>query len=292
MELNLNNEIDKKISCLFTKNVIANIKPRINEYLGMNLSSDIDTDIEFKIYYEDCYSRELYEQEKSDPFINFLYEKNMVSFLEIVHDRENETTRFNIGLQNRNNTNMTELFSWLGNNISFYDKYKDEIFNFSKLKNSRFEGYDYAALFFIGFIKDKFGKIKVLKLYWQNKYSEQREYYINFIQNSNIKPLQELMLLTTLALNNCGGNLYMEGIDYNEQCSEKHKIYIDYPTNLYDGLLKTFSDNEKLKREIKLVRNWHELHDEFSCSGFALCKDPKDNLIINMYFKLKENIDD
>ena len=43
-------------------------------------------------------------------------------------------------------------------------------------------------------------------------------------------------------------------IDYNEKSSEKYKLYIDDPTDIYNGLLKTFYDNEELKKKINLIR--------------------------------------
>lgn len=37
MELYLDNEIDKKLSNLYTKEVLENVKPGVIDYLGMNI---------------------------------------------------------------------------------------------------------------------------------------------------------------------------------------------------------------------------------------------------------------
>ena len=52
MILNINNEIDKKISTYFSKETIDNIKPEIIGNFGMNLTFEPDTDISFQYSHE------------------------------------------------------------------------------------------------------------------------------------------------------------------------------------------------------------------------------------------------
>ena len=52
MFLNLDNEIDKKLSKLYSEEVINNMKNGIMEYLGVNISETPDEDIQLKIYYK------------------------------------------------------------------------------------------------------------------------------------------------------------------------------------------------------------------------------------------------
>lgn len=90
MFLNLDNEIDKKLSKLYSEEVINNMKNGIMEYLGVNISETPDEDIQLKIYYENNPSYKLYKESQSnDSLIEFLYEKNMISFLETVYDKNN-----------------------------------------------------------------------------------------------------------------------------------------------------------------------------------------------------------
>lgn len=293
MELYLDNEIDKKLSNLYTKEVLENVKPGVIDYLGMNIFEKPDSDIEFKIYYDDGHSREEYEQKYKDPLIDFLYEKDMVFFLEIVRDKENsECTRFNVGLKNLTNENVMSLFDWLDKNVSFFDKYKDEILKLSEIKRYLDENHKYSSFFFIGIVKDETG-IKVLKCYWLNKNREPHEifsdeYHLNFLESLGIEQFKELIPLTKEAIKNCGRHLCMTGIDYNAEFSEKHKLYVDYPTDVYGGLLKTFPDNDELKKKIILIRDWHEIHNEFYCDGFTIGKDADNNLVLNIYFRFKK----
>ena len=257
----------------------------------MNITSAADSDIAFKIYYLNKYSEDQYKLYGDVPLINFLYKKNMVNFLTMVHDKGNKKcTRFDIGLKHRNNENMTELFSWLEKHVSFFSKYKEEILKMSRMKNSLSEGEDYASLFFIGFVNEG-TEIKTLKCHWLNKNRENHpifndDYYISFIKENGAGKFQEILPIVCKALSNFGGHLWMEGSDYNKKNSEKHKIYIDYPENLYDGLLATFAGNTELEKKILLIKEWHYIHPEFYCDGFAIGKNSKDYVTLNVYFKL------
>ena len=88
------------------------------------------------------------------PLINWLYEKHVVRFITIAPDSDNNKhKRCYIGLSsNRNNDNMNALFEGLENNVCFFKKYKKEILDLSKMKNSLDEGFDYASLYFLGYI--------------------------------------------------------------------------------------------------------------------------------------------
>ena len=73
MLLNLDNEIDKKLSELYSEEVINNMKSGIMEYLGINISETPEEDIQLKIYYEYNPSYQLYKESQSkDPLIELL----------------------------------------------------------------------------------------------------------------------------------------------------------------------------------------------------------------------------
>lgn len=289
MLLNLDNEIDKKLSEIYPEQVIKDAQKGVMEYLGMNISENPNNDIQLKIYYENHPSRDLYNNsENKDPLIDFLYEKNMITGLEIVHDKKNKgLTRYNIKLKNRYTNNMLELFSFMEKNIEFFAKYKNEILNFSKLKYSEKPDNDYASLFFMGVEKNN-SEVSILKLYWI-KHPEFEKEYIQFLKECGISQLEELLPITFEVEKNCGGNFIITGINYNKEFSEKHKYYIEYPTNLYDGLIATFPDNNELIKKINLIRDWHEIHTEFFCDGFAIGKDAQNQIVLKFYFMFKKD---
>ncbi len=152
MFLNLDNEIDKKLSKLYSEEVINNMKNGIMEYLGVNISETPDEDIQLKIYYENNPSYKLYKESQSnDSLIEFLYEKNMISFLETVYDKNNsQFNRYNVKIKNRYKNNMLELFEFWEKNIKFYSQYKDEILKLSQIKYSENPDDEFASLFFFG----------------------------------------------------------------------------------------------------------------------------------------------
>ena len=287
MLLNLDNEIDKKFSEIYPEEIIRNATKDNLEYLGMNISEADDNDIQLKIYYDNKPSRELYRTlGDSEPLIDFLYKKNMISGLEIVHDKKNtRCTRYNIKLKYRNKNNMLELFSWMEDNIKFFTKYKNEILKFSEFKYSEDEDAQYASLFFMGVEKQE-NDISILKLYWI-KHPEYAKDYIESLENCDIPQLKELLPTTFQAVENCGGNFLMTGINYNSEISEKHKYYIEYPTNLYEGLVKTFPENKELIRKVNIIREWHDIHPEYFCDGFAIGKNSQNQIVLKFYFMFK-----
>lgn len=289
MILNPDNEIDKKLSEIYTEETIHNATKDTMEYLGMNISEAPDDDIQLKIYYENNPSYKLYKESQSkDSLIEFLYEKNMISFLETVYDKNNsQFNRYNVKIKNRYKNNMLELFEFLEKNIKFFSKYKDEILKLSQIKYSENPDDEFASLFFFGIEKDE-SEIKKLKLYWI-KHPEYEKQYLETLKSCGIDKLEKLIPLINSTIENCGGNIFMTGIDYNEKSHQKHKIYLEYPANLYNGLLATFSDNEGLIKKINLIQNWHKIHQEFYCDIVGIGKDAKDNITLNFYFMLKKD---
>jgi hypothetical protein len=287
MILNFDNEIDKKMSEIYSEEIISNATKDTLEYIGMNISEAPDDDIQLKIYYDNKPSRELYQKlGDKEPLIEFLYKKGMITGLEIVHDKKNtRCTRYNIKLKYRYKNNMLELFSWMENNIKFFSKYKDEIMKLSEMKYTEDEDGKYASLFFMGVEKNG-DEISILKLYWI-KHPEFAKEYIQSLQECDIPQLKELLPITFNAVENCGGNFIISGINYNENSSEKHKYYIECPTNLYDGLIKTFPDNTNLIRKLNKIRDWHEIHPEYICDGFAIGKNSQNQFVLKFYFMFK-----
>ena len=288
MLLNLDNEIDKKLSELYSEEVINNMKSGIMEYLGINISEN-RKDIQLKIYYEYNPSYQLYKESQSkDPLIELLCEKNMMRFLETVYDKNNtQFNRYNVKIKKRSKANMLELFGYWEKNIKFFSKYKDEILKLSQIKYSEDPDDKFASLFFFGVEKEE-SEIKALKLYWI-RHPEFEKQYLESLKTSGIDKLEQLIPLINSAINNCGGSLFMTGIDYNEKSPQKHKLYLEYPTNIYDGLITTFSDNQDLIKKINLIKNWHEIHQEFYCDIIGLGKDAKNNITLNFYFMFKED---
>ena len=291
MILNKKNEIDKKIGKTFPKDVIENVTKDTIEYFGINFNSDVNEDISFKIYYDNMYCRKQYKKFNNDPLTNYLIEKDMLNYLQAVYDEDNNNfLRCELGIKFQTNQNMEKLFEWLDKNIKFFNKYRDEIIKISKMR--RFPSKKYSSLYFIGFVKEN-SEIKVFKCHWYNTIKKgdalfKNSYFLNYIQRMNISAFNDIIPYTKQALKKCKGKLCMEGIDYNEETAEKHKIYLLCSIPPYDGLIQTFSDNEELIRKITIIKEWNAVHPEFYCPGFAIGKDTKNNLTLNLYFSFNK----
>lgn len=289
MLFNNSNEIDKKIIQIFPEETLKNLVYENLDYFGINAISDSNKDFEFKIYYKNKYSRKLYLKGDEIPFIEFLRKKKMLNFLTFVENEKHDgILRYDIGLKRHNNENMEALFSYLKENCSFYKKYEDEILELSRMKATKRENMDYRSLDFVTLLNNN----QILKCHWfniaclPNSEPYDNEYYFNYIENSSVEGLKRILPKVKMAIKNCAGNIWMEGIDYNEFASQKHKIYIYGPQNIYDGLIKTYSTNKELAKKIKIINEWADIHKELYCDSFAIGEDANKDPVINFYFKM------
>lgn len=263
------------------------------DYLGIDISATEDSDPIFKIYYNNMVSR--YE---THPLINFLEEMNMVRYVTMVRDKKNPSkARYDVGLKHRTNINMFSVFEWLSNNTEMYDQYSDEIIRLSQMKVTDKEGYDYAGLYFLGFISEN-QDISVLKCHYFNRICDNPDvlhkniqyadkYYLSYLKDSGICYFANLTVLLQDILRYCGGHLWMTGTDYEEQCgNRKYKIYIKNPKVVYDGLLNVFSSHifANLQKQLLDLKDWNNQHQEFYCEGFAICENENEVISINFYY--------
>ncbi len=265
------------------------------DYLGVNIFPDEKKQSVFKIYYNDSASRT-----KSHPLIDFLKRRGMIRFLTMVQDRTDpHRLRFDVGLKNRTNENMLEVFKWLSEHTWMFERNSSEIRKLSAMKATELENHDFAALYFLGFISyDE--EIAVLKCHFFNRICEDPdvlhknfifsdEYYLSFLSNSSIGGFAELSDLLKKALRHCGGHLWMTGADYTVTSSEKYKIYVKNPDNPYTGLMAVFGEEKDrhLCEQIRNLMEWNDLHREYFCEGFAVCLDMEAAVSVNFYFRQK-----
>ncbi len=289
MILNKYNEIDNQISKIFSKAAIENINKDSVDYLGININPNMKDNFYFKIYSQNRIHD--YSQYSNDYLINYMAQKNMLRFLTMVQDKNNNNfSRYDIGLNQLEDSEYEELFEWLSKNVTIFNKNKDEIIKLSKMKRN--PNKKYSSFHFIGFVKEN-EEIKLLKCHWINKIRKgssvyKNSYYLNFLKRKNIPAFNELIPYAKSAIRNCKGHIMMEGIDYNENTQEKYKIYVRCygSAKTYSGLTKTFENNQEMTRKINMIQEWNNIHKEFYCDGFAICKDIYNNLNLNLYFRL------
>ena len=267
------------------------------DYFGINITNDFQDSSEFKIYYTDTSSRD-----ETHPLIEMLEGYNMIRYLTKVKENQKKQAdlRFDIGIKNRTNSNMEKVFSWLEENVVFFQDHRSEIIELAKMKMTNKDNFDYSSLYFIGFLSSH-SEIKVLKFHFYNRICENPDdlydncffddtYYLNYLKESGYGSFTAIAQLVVMVLRVCGGHLWMTGIDCDKTGIRKYKIYIKQPENLYDGLEEAFM-NEKyrgLKNWIKTLRVWNEHYPYFFCEGFAICIDNESELSINFYYVIKD----
>lgn len=266
------------------------------DYLGVNVSSDRDGAPLFKIYYNDRASRE-----RSHVLIDFLRQKEMIRYLTMVEDRPDlQRLRFDVGLKNRTDQNMQEVFDWLNAHTEMYGLHGGEVRRLSSMKVTELPDYHLAGLYFLGFIS-VCDRITVLKFHFFNRICMDPDvlhknlrfaddYYLAFLADCGIPEFKELSGLADSALRNCGGHLWMTGADYALSGEKKYKIYIKEPRVLYEGLRETFAGERGalIRDRIRDVEAWNGQNPRFYCEGFAICEDEKAVVSINFYFKARK----
>ena len=287
-----------KLEYSFNEFIYSNIEAFENgcvDYLGINIAASYGQRSIFKIYYNDKASRY-----NSHPLIDFLKDNEMVRYLTVVDDKDNKNNydrlRIDIGLKNRTNKNMINVFEWLKDYTKIFEINAEKIKKISEMKVTELDGYNYAGLYFLGFVS-KNEEISTLKCHYFNRICEDPDilheniqfadkYYLKFISNVGISEFIELAQLSGEALKVCGGHLWMVGTDYAISSPSKYKIYIKNPSYTYEGLIKIFSSTKYkyLQQQIFSVKNWNDNHKKFNCEGFAICMDSNKKLSINFYF--------
>lgn len=281
----------------FYKNSNLDFNSDTIDYFGVNISEVSNEICDFKIYYKDRHSRDV-----SHPLIEYLLDKDMIRYITMVQDIDVPMRkRFDIGLKKRTRANMNELFDYLYNNSVIFKEFENEIKTTSLMKINDFEEYDFASLYFLGFIS--YGEdIEVLKCHYFNRFCDNPdilhknyrfddEYYLDFLSKTEISQYVQLSVIVRRLLEICGGHLWMTGSDYSSD-KLKYKIYIKNPDNVYDGLAVYFGDllkrENRLVEKIRTIKKWNSKNPVFWCEGFAVCLSDDNELSINFYYKLKK----
>lgn len=265
------------------------------DYLGINISTDPNSKALFKIYYNNKFS-----QNGAHPLIDFLQKRDMVRYVTMVRDKNNNhKSRYDVGLKNRTDANMHAVFEWLFENTKMFKQCHSEIEKLSQIKVTEKAGYKYSGLYFLGFISEE-DEISLLKTHYFNRICDNPDvlhkniqyaddYYLSFLNNSEVVSFKNLTKMMADILMYCGGHLWMTGADYELGCHRKYKIYIKNPEKIYEGLLHAFGGEQYfyLQRQIKAVMNWNKTHKEFYCEGFAVCEDEIGVVSVNFYFRDK-----
>ena len=292
MNIDINNEVDKKLAKAYPENILRSLEYGKLGYLGMNITSTNKDDIAFKIYFDGEYGEKQYKKSRTSEILNELFDKKLIKFVEFVLAKEKiDHTRYDVKLRSKKGI-LDEILAFIDKKTDFFNKYKNEILVLSNMNQGINENDKISALNTIGIIEDRNSKIKKLKCYWLTQYRDldkdnNKEYYLNFLKNTSNKEFTELLPIAETLINNCKANFRMIGADYTKERVEKRKIYLDTPQNLYEGLLETFKQDKKLTNKIKLIQDWHNKHVEFYCEGFAISKNSKNEIAINFYFKLQ-----
>lgn len=266
------------------------------EYVGINLSSDQgNSRFDYKIYFNTKASLDEHHS-----IVDRLYGRGMLRAVTRIHDTiHGSTERFDLGLAKRTVANMTYFFDVLSEKSELVKNNIDQILLLNRMKISDKPEDASAALYFFGFL-EKNGKIEAIKTHFLTRFCKdvdqvdtkdeyRDDYYLDFLADTHISAFLTLVPFVKNVLRQCGGHLWMIGVDYFSNGSVKYKIYIKKRGNeLYHALrqslkISSVPDKESLIESLELFECWHEQHSELVSDGIAIGIDEDGKWSFNFY---------
>ena len=224
----------------------------------------------------------------------------MLRFFTEIHS-DDSLWWFDIGLKNRINDNIENLFDILKIHAGCSEAVIDRISELSEMSISDHRDFRKASLYFVG-IKESLNHQIMLKTHFLTRKCKNPDiiykdiqycddYYLDFLRQRKIPLLTELIPYTQAFLVQNGGHLWMVGADFLDNNIYKYKIYIKSRTSDFfvrlEALLSEMGNNRFLTENVHAIGQWAAVRDELCMDGMAFAMDASGNLSINLYFKLE-----
>lgn len=261
------------------------------DFLGINVSDDTAAKPVFKIYYSRKFSGE-----ERHPVQKMLSERGMLRYCSLVRDTVNRScVRLDLALKERTDWNMEWLFEQLTCLTTLFREGEGEIRELARMQITDREQHRNSTLYHLGFTEQD-EEITLLKCHFLTRWcpdpdqpgkdSEYRDRnYLEYLKNCKIAAYVELAGLAETTLNQCGGHLWMAGLDMGAAGYRKYKLYIKQPSMLYERLPGILG--ETMAEPLKASRRWHQAHPEYGCEGAAFCVDSDSVHSLNLYYGWK-----
>ena len=144
------------------------------------------------------------------------------------------TERFDLGLAKRTVANMTYFFDVLSEKSELVKNNIDQILLLNRMKISDKPEDASAELYFFGFL-EKNGKIEAIKTHFLTRFCKdvdqvdtkdeyRDDYYLDFLADTHISAFLTLVPFVKNVLRQCGGHLWMIGVDYFSNGSVKYRF--------------------------------------------------------------------
>lgn len=265
------------------------------EYIGINFCEKKLIPV-FKCYYTTAKSLP-----DIHPILEDFFVKGMIRALNLIKDTVHTgKIRYEIGLSNRNNENMNWLYRWIS---SFFPLTEQQISKLSIMANLRccgFEEYQYAALYFLGFIANNSSiadskKLEAVKLHYLLRMCKDpdrigREYYIEeesvFSVLESVSEFKPICSIVKPLLHDTGSELWMAAMDFFTDEPAKYKLYVKIKKPDFCSFLSSLLNQHNVKglaQKIIFYSQWLIMHPELELYGAALCCSESGEWSVNVY---------
>lgn len=267
------------------------------DFVGINVSSDSDKPFLFKTYQHIGTSIE-----RTDPFLSLLDRKDMIKNYLPIASSDIGRVQYDVRLANRQDDNMSEVFSFLKKYLSLSQQMSDsslsEIDYFSKMNITDLPHYSMSSLYFIGLLWNE-GNLSALKSHFLTRkvinpdhFSDgfwyDDNYFLDYICDSRNKPCQKIAEIASNILSLVEGHLWMFGLDTFSDSTAKYKIYLQNSKGFkLDELLYYLNECEELEAicdSLKSLCSWLKNHSELFLYGFAITVTTSGKYGFNLYF--------
>ena len=188
------------------------------DFWGINIPNSKEEKLTYKVYQSQKISKN-----RMHPLVKYVEKKGMLRyFADVVDSNRPNAIRLDISLYQRNDFNIKELLAYLTEYVPFFSGQIMEVKKVAGMKITNKEDYHYASLYHIGLV-EKNNIPKLLKFHFFTRWCEnpnqhtkegyRDDEFLEYLRSINIEEYQILAEKASVILKNCGGHLWMTGMD-------------------------------------------------------------------------------
>lgn len=225
--------------------------------------------------------------------VDFIRQKGMLRhFADVADSSRPDGVRTDISLQARNNSNMEALLAYLDAQVPFFAPHADTVKRMAQIPITHMPGYDYAGLYHVGTVGHG-NTTELLKFHFftrwcndPNRHSKdgwRDGEFLTHLQQTQIPQCQKLVGQAAAALEQCGGHLWMAGMDLSDS-KVKYKLYLKDIRHVYD-LLPTIA-GQYAEEPMERIACWNEKYPQCRPAGAAFALDTENIASLNLYYHM------
>ena len=256
------------------------------DFFGINLTAAAPQTPTYKLY---CSGNN--SGTDSHRLVSFIRQKGMLRHFEDVADSSRpHAVRIDISLKERNDSNMHDLLAYLSAHVPFFAPHAHTVRQMAQMPITDVPGYGLAALYHVGTIEYR-DTTELLKFHFFTRWcSDPNRHtkdgyrdnsFLAYMRQTQIPAYQTLANQAAAALAQCGGHLWMAGMDLSAG-GVKYKLYLKDIQHIYDRLPAIAG--QYTEGPMRDIARWNEKYPQCRPAGIAFALDSKNTPSLNLYY--------